>query len=393
VKLLARAGCRWQFEDMSGDDTPTATALRVERDGHRLVLGLPEVLDDASVALLWDPALRQARSAEVTVEVDCAAVKNCGGAGFALLMALQEQTRSRGGTMKLQSLSPAFRDMYEAMVRGQIEEPRWPERDQKNAVTKIGHAVARRAEEWCEDTVFIGEVGMGLADLARNPRRLRLREWWVMVEKAGTDALPIVGLISFLMGMIMAFQAAMPMRQFGVDIFVVNLVALATARELGPIMTAIVLAGRSGSAFAAEIGTMKVNEEVAALTTMGLSPVRFLAVPRVLAGVVVTPLLTIYAVVIGIAGGLFVMLVLGFPLATLMHQLSGALELKDVGAGLIKSFFFGATVAGVGCLRGLQTGAGAAAVGASTTRAVVTSIFLIVLLDAVFAVVYYQIKF
>ena len=127
----------------------------------------------------------------------------------------------------------------------------------------------------------------------------------------------------------------MPMRQFGVDIFVVNLVALAITRELGPLMTAIVLAGRSGSAFAAEIGTMKVNEEVAALTTMGLSPVRFLAVPRVLAGIVVTPVLTVYSMVIGIAGGFFVMMMLGFPLATLLKQLAGSLTSQDVVAGLI----------------------------------------------------------
>jgi phospholipid/cholesterol/gamma-HCH transport system permease protein len=310
-----------------------------------------------------------------------------------MLMALEDEAKRRGVSLKMISLAPGFLAMYDGMDRGKIEEPKLPERIHENAMTRIGHAVSLRSEEWKEDTAFIGEVGAGLVELAREPRRLRLREWWAIVEKAGTDALPIVALISFLMGMIMAFQAAMPMRQFGVDIFVVNLVALATARELGPIMTAIVLAGRSGSAFAAEIGTMKVNEEVAALTTMGLHPVRFLAVPRVLAGIVVTPVLTIYSVAIGIAGGLFVMLLLGFPLSTLMHQLSGSLDLKDVAAGLIKSFFFGAVVAGVGCLRGLQTGAGAAAVGASTTRAVVTSIFLIVLLDAVFAVVYYQIKF
>jgi phospholipid/cholesterol/gamma-HCH transport system permease protein len=154
-----------------------------------------------------------------------------------------------------------------------------------------------------------------------------------------------------------------------------------------------VLAGRSGYAFAAEIGTMKVNEEVAALTTMGLQPVRFLAVPRVLAGIAVTPVLTIYSMVLGVAGGFFVMLTLGFPLETLTHQLSGSLKVHDVMAGLIKSFLFGAVVAGVGCMRGLQTGAGAAAVGDATTRSVVTSIFLIVLLDAVFAVVYYQLKF
>jgi phospholipid/cholesterol/gamma-HCH transport system permease protein len=164
-------------------------------------------------------------------------------------------------------------------------------------------------------------------------------------------------------------------------------------RELGPIMTAIILAGRSGSAFAAEIGTMKVNEEVAALTTMGLAPVRFLAVPRVLAGIAVTPVLTVYAMAVGVAGGVLVMILRGFPLAALTAQLSGAVEIHDVMAGLIKSFVFGAVVAGVGCMRGLQTGAGASAVGDSTTKSVVTGIFLVVVIDAIFAVIYYQLKF
>lgn len=325
--------------------------------------------------------------------MDCARVDFCGGAGFALLMALEETARERGKSFGVEGLADNFRSMYDRIDRKKIEMTDSPSRAQVGMVTAVGAAVAGRATEWREDTEFIGEVSTGLLGLGREPRRLRLREWWVIVEKAGTNALPIVALISFLMGMIMAFQAAMPMRQFGVDIFVVNLVALAITRELGPLMTAIVLAGRSGSAFAAEIGTMKVNEEVAALTTMGLSPVRFLAVPRVLAGVAVMPVLTVYSMAIGVAGGMFVMVLLGFPLSTLMHQLSGSLRIDDVLAGLIKSFFFGAVVAGVGCMRGLQTGAGAAAVGDSTTRAVVTAIFLIVLLDAVFAVVYYQLKF
>ena len=331
--------------------------------------------------------------AQEGVRVDCAQVDFCGGAGLALLVALEETAHGCKKSFDVVRLPPNFRAMYDRIDRRKLEPAEGPQRERFGLVTSLGASVADRVGEWREETEFVGEVGLGLVGLAGQPRRLRLREWWVMVEKAGTNALPIVALISFLMGMIMAFQAAMPMRQFGVDIFVVNLVALAITRELGPLMTAIVLAGRSGSAFAAEIGTMKVNEEVAALTTMGLSPVRFLAVPRVLAGIVVTPVLTVYAMAIGVAGGLAVMMLLGFPLATLMHQLSGALRVDDVLAGLIKSFFFGAVVAGVGCLRGLQTGAGAAAVGDSTTRAVVTAIFLIVLLDAVFAVIYYQLKF
>jgi phospholipid/cholesterol/gamma-HCH transport system permease protein len=375
--------------ETSGQSVP----LRVESSGAETVLILAGRLDDAAVASCWNKAVGAARTAQDGVRVDCAKVDSCGGAGFALLMALEETLHGRRKSFAVEGLPQPFRAMYDQIDRKKLEQPEVPQREEFGLVTSVGEAVVGRVDEWRGEAEFVGEVTAGLARLGREPRRLRLREWWVIVEKAGTNALPIVALISFLMGMIMAFQAAMPMRQFGVDIFVVNLVALAITRELGPLMTAIVLAGRSGSAFAAEIGTMKVNEEVAALTTMGLSPVRFLAVPRVLAGVAVTPVLTIYSMAIGVAGGLFVMMMLGFPLATLLHQLSGSLKIDDVLAGLIKSFFFGAVVAGVGCMRGLQTGAGAAAVGDSTTRSVVTGIFLIVLLDAVFAVIYYQLKF
>ncbi len=378
---------------MAGDRSTETATLKVDRADNSTVMHLSGRLDDDNVAGCWSRAIDAAGCAKGELKVDCARVDYCGGAGMALLAALEETAKQHRTPMKLEGLAPRFRSMFDAIDRKKLEEPLVPQRGHGGWVAEVGHAAAARAGEWAEETSFIGEVGAGLADLTREPRRLRLREWWVIVEKAGTNALPIVALISFLMGMIMAFQSAMPMRQFGVDIFVVNLVALAIARELGPLMTAVVLAGRSGSAFAAEIGTMKVNEEVAALTTMGLKPVTFLAVPRVLAGIVVTPILTIYSVVIGIAGGFFVMMMLGFPLATLTNQLAGSLTSQDVAAGLIKSFFFGAVVAGVGCMRGLQTGAGASAVGDATTRSVVTSIFLIVVLDAIFAVVYYQLKF
>jgi phospholipid/cholesterol/gamma-HCH transport system permease protein len=207
------------------------------------------------------------------------------------------------------------------------------------------------------------------------------------------NAIVIVGMIGFLTGMIMAFQSTVPLQQFGVDIFVVNLVALAMLRELGGIMTAIVLAGRSGSAFAAEIGTMKVNEEVNALTTMGLDPVRFLVVPKLMAAILVTPLLTIYANVVGIMGGLMVVMIFGHPWAAIYNQLVSAVDISDIATGLIKSVFFGALVGGIGCLRGLQTKSGASAVGESTTRAVVSGIFLIIMVDAIFAVVFYAIGF
>ena len=179
------------------------------------------------------------------------------------------------------------------------------------------------------------------------------------------------------------------MRQFGAELFVADLVGLSILRELGPLMTAILLAGRSGAAFAAEIGTMKVNEELNALTTMGLDPVRFLVIQRVFAGPLLMPVLTAYAMFMGVLGGVFVMLAMGFPLAQIWSQLSGALGVWDVTVGTVKSVVFGAIVAGLGCLRGMQTKEGPTAVGDSTTRAVVAGILMIIVVDAVFAVLTY----
>jgi phospholipid/cholesterol/gamma-HCH transport system permease protein len=195
------------------------------------------------------------------------------------------------------------------------------------------------------------------------------------------------------MGLIMAFQAAIPLRQFGADIFVANLVALAMLRELGPLMTAIILAGRSGSAFAAELGTMKVREEIDALITMGLDPVQFLVVPRVIAAVLMTPLLTVFSNLLGLLGGSVVVLSLGFPLITFFNQVQSAATYGDFTGGLVKSFVFGVLVAAIGCLRGLQTQPSATAVGESTTRAVVSGIILIVITDGIFSVVYYYLGF
>jgi len=196
-------------------------------------------------------------------------------------------------------------------------------------------------------------------------------------------------LLGFLIGLILAFQSAIAMRKFGAEIFVADLVVLSLFRELGPLLTAFVLAARSGSAFAAELGTMKVNEEIDALTTMGLDPVRFLVLPRVLAAVFVTPLLTMFNNLFGLIGCGLVMISIGFAPITFLNQIQQAANLTDLFSGLIKTFVFGSLIASIGCLRGLQTGTGASAVGDSATRAVVTSIIAIVVADGLFAVIYY----
>ncbi len=175
---------------------------------------------------------------------------------------------------------------------------------------------------------------------------------WRICERVGADALPIVALISFLLGVILAFQSAMPMRKFGAEIFVADLIGLAMLRELGPLMTAILLAGRSGAAFAAEIGTMKVNQEVDALTTMGLDPVRFLVTPRVIAALLMTPLLTLFADLVGLLGGAMTMQSFAIPFVTFVHEVEGIVTFSDFMAGFVKSFVFAILIAGIGCLRG-----------------------------------------
>jgi phospholipid/cholesterol/gamma-HCH transport system permease protein len=228
-----------------------------------------------------------------------------------------------------------------------------------------------------------------LVDAARHPRSVRWKDVWRICERVGADAVPIVALISFLVGVILAFQSAIPMKRFGAEIFVADLIGLAMLRELAPLMTAILLAGRSGAAFAAEIGTMKVNEEVNALTTMGLDPVRFLVTTRILAALLMTPLLTLLADLVSLLGGALTMQSFSIPFVTFRHEVESIVDFSDFMAGFVKSFVFAVVIAGVGCLRGLQTAAGASAVGDSATRAVVSGIILLVVVDGIFAVVYF----
>ncbi len=208
------------------------------------------------------------------------------------------------------------------------------------------------------------------------------------MKKVGVDALPIVGLISFLLGLIMAFMSSVQLQQFGANIYVASLVSLAMVRELGPIMTAIIVAGRSGSAFAAEIGTMKISDEVDALFTMGFDPTRFLVVPKILASVITVPILTLFSDLFAIMGGLVVgVFMLDLTTNAYMTQTLKTLTLFDVFWGFLKAAVFALLIAGIGCLRGFQVRGGAAEVGQATTSAVVSSIFLIILADAVFAVI------
>jgi len=234
---------------------------------------------------------------------------------------------------------------------------------------------------------FLGEVTFSFGRLFTRQARFRWRDLAVIVQECGAQALPIVTLINFLVGMIIAFVGAVQLKRFGASIYIADLVAIATARELGSLMTAVIMSGRTGSGFAAQLGTMQVNQEIEALETMGLAPMDFLVLPRILALVLMMPLLCIYADVIGMLGGAFVAVGM-LDITATQFWLEGrrAITLTDLGLGVSKSVIFGIIIAIAGCMQGMHAGRNAAAVGQAATSAVVLSIVWIVVADGVFAV-------
>ena len=238
---------------------------------------------------------------------------------------------------------------------------------------------------------YIGELTTSSLAALHKPSRVRWSNVPGLVERLGADGVPIVCMIAFLVGLVTAFQAAAQLHEFGADLLIADLVGLSITRELGPLMTAIIVAGRCGASIAAEIGTMRVSEEVDALQTMGICPHGFLVLPRILALLLVTPMLTLLADVVGLLGGLLIAtFTLDIPPVGFMIELRSAIGPMDIVGGLIKAVFFGGTVALIACERGLATRGGAEGVGRSTTSAVVTSLFHLIALDALLTIVFQE---
>ncbi|MDL2260284.1 ABC transporter permease [Deltaproteobacteria bacterium OttesenSCG-928-K17] len=254
---------------------------------------------------------------------------------------------------------------------------------------EIGRNIVALKNDLVEVTTFFGELVAEFFKSVAKPSSIRWPEVFSIAETAGVNAVPISALVSFLVGLIIAFQSAMALQMFGMTIFVADMVGIAVVRELGPLITAIVLAGRSGSAFSAELGAMKAAEEVDAITTMGLSAVRELALPRVLASVLTTPLVTLLSCFMGIVGGSVVLMAMGISMFIYWQEAISLVSPATFYICISKSILFGFTVAAVGCLRGLSAGDGPGAVGRATTSGVVTNIVLIAVLDSLLAVLFY----
>lgn len=262
------------------------------------------------------------------------------------------------------------------------------ETDAASASEKLGRITMHLFGKVQTSLEFAGLTVLSLIRLCTGHARFRTSDFWLVLQQCGAEALPIVALISFLIGLILAFVGNVQLTHFGANLYVADLVGIAMVREMGVVMTAIIMSGRTGAAFAAHIGSMRANEEIDALRTFGFNPFDFLVLPRLLALLLMMPILTIYADVIGIFGGMVVGSFVGIPPELYWHETLASLSMTTTSLGVIKSVFFGATIAMSGCMMGMQAGKSSAAVGEATTQAVVASITAIVVLDSAFAAIF-----
>jgi phospholipid/cholesterol/gamma-HCH transport system permease protein len=349
-------------------------------------LSLEGRITAATVAPIWRGALDTlSRNPNRPILVDASRLEYIDDTGIALIFDLKRRQRPPGAEVEIRGLAPNLAALIPA-----YDAKRYTKAYQKpepiGVIEQIGRAASRQLAYVGTMLSFLGDCAVALGHAFTRRGTIRWGEVLSVATEAGANAVLIVLLIGFLMGVIIAFEIGLVAQQFGAVIFVVNGVGVAMLRELGPLMTAIVFAGRTGAAFAAQIGTQKVNEEVNAILTFGLDPVRFLVLPRLLASIVVVPLLAVLADVVGIFGGALVMASFDVGFVQFYNQLLGAVGASDFLIGIVKAAVFGLAIAAIGCERGLSTGAGATSVGLSATSAVVTSIVWIIVIDGVFTV-------
>ena len=369
----------------------TATILAEDEPGGLILRALGDWRVAAAAELdrrLQGLALPSGRH----VTFDLAGVERLDTAGAWLVLRTERALAGRGNTVALANLAPSFApliDHLRADTGTPVPHPVPPHHTLVGYVARIGE-VTIRIMRWIYSILgFWGLVTVTISRLLPQPRRLRLTATLVQIEQTGLDSLPIVGLLSFLIGIVFAYQGADQLRRFGAEIYTVNLLGIAILRELGVLLTAIIIAGRSGSAFTAQIGTMQVNEEIDALRTLGLDPVEVLVLPRLFGMLVSLPLLTVYADFMGLLGGCLMSWgVLGITIPQFLHQLQSAVTNWTFWVGVVKAPFFAALIALVGCYEGFNVARSAESVGRLTTLSVVEAIFLVIVIDALFSILF-----
>lgn len=359
---------------------------QIERDDRRLALSGELRIADASP--IWAALREGAKDPGPRLDLDLSRATVVDGAIMALLVDLRASLVAHGSRSELVGVSaqldPLVR-LYAGTAPVAVPAPV----PHEMAIERFGAVVERRFFRMRSLGGLFLDIVDSLGSIIRSPRLVNWRSVEQLVERAGTDGIPIVMLINFLVGLVMALQALPTLRLYGAQIYVADIVGVAVTRELGPLMTGIIISGRSGAAFAAELGTMRVNEEIDALQTMGFKPTAYLVVPRVIALAIVAPVLTLIGDVIGVSGGAAVATAkLGITLHGFLSEMRTIVATADVWTGLVKGMAFGIAIALIGCEQGLSTRGSASAVGRSTTATVVQCLFTLVVLDALFAILF-----
>lgn len=322
------------------------------------------------------------------VRIDASAISALDTSGAWLLHRTVRALQDRGCTVRVEGLRPQFEALLQMIASRTLAEAA-PEAPLPGTLARIGIGGWDALRGVYGLLSFVGEATIALARSIRDPRRFRFRAVLHNIQIAGFEALPITGLLSFLLGIVIAYQGAEQLRRFGANTYVADLVGLAMVRELSPLITAIIVAGRSGSAYTAQIGTMKVTEEVDALRTIGIGPLDLLVLPKVLALAVALPLLTVYTDVLGVLGGMIMARAqLQVSYTTFLNRFEEAISLTSYLIGIGKAPVFAAIIALVGCYQGFQVTGSAESVGQRTTISVVQSIFLVIVTDALFSIAF-----
>lgn len=326
--------------------------------------------------------------------IDLSALDSIDTAGAWVVHRFQQRLEGSGIEVTVADASGVARDLLDLVGEISRDSASLPRPYRPGLVEGIGRDTRERLTEYFTFIGFVGRISFIAVRILITPMRLRWRMVMRELEEAGFDALPIVGLLSFLIGVVIAYQGGILLRDYGASIFVADLVGLSMTRELAPMMTAIIVAGRTGSAYTAQIGTMMVTEEVDAMRTMGITPIEQLVLPKLFALVVALPLLTVYADMLGIFGGMFMAnSLLDLSATTFLDRLNEALTLESYLIGIGKAPVFAIIIAGVGCFRGFRVRGSAESVGKQTTESVVESIFLVIVVDAGFSIIFSKLGF
>ncbi len=363
-----------------------AEPYTIEKDGATIRLTGDLRMHDASA--IWKSVRSQTDGASGALTFDLSKVNAADGGVMALLVELRSELAGKGVKTELVGANKNVEkivELYSGHERVEKKKKRKPD----SAIAQIGRGAVDVVEEAKAILDFFGSMLLAAVTLVRHPRLGNWKEVAPLMNKIGADAVPIVVLINFLVGFVMAFQSAKQLKMFGANIYVADLVGISLTRELAPLMTAIIVCGRTGAAIAAEIGSMKVNEELDALRTLGLTPFGWLVVPRIIALVLVVPVLTLLADFVGILGGLAVGITdLQLTTQGYMIETMKAVQTWDVATGLIKAGVFAVTIGLIACQQGFAASGGAEGVGKRTTSTVVTSLFALVMIDALFTVTF-----